>query len=363
MILKRRVKYFALFTMIVLAVGGVVALQYSIGAENGNGRNSVPTAVPLADFPAAATAAQPLYTDYMQSEPNVRLEASYEYIVEENPPNDLDYSELDNNEDYYNYDENYEDYENSYEYADSSEYYNYEEEYYLPAYPTSEGTIPTRIAGQYRAPMIALTFDDGPTWLTPYLLDILDEYNVRVTFCVIGNLVGRNPNTILRAFNAGHEIIGHSWNHQNMSRLTEEEITAQIIDTSAIIEYVTGQSPPSMFRAPYGAVNTRVFDTAHELGYSILNWGIDPQDWYHRDEYIIYDIIMYNARDGAIIVLHDNRQSTIDAMAMVIPSLLYQGFELVTASEVIYHVYGHFDAGFEFTGTRNPRWGPRPPRE
>jgi len=212
--------------------------------------------------------------------------------------------------------------------------------------------IPTGEPGVYRAPMIALTFDDGPVLLTHYLLDILDEYGGRVTFCVIGDMVENGADIVLRAFEAGHEIVGHSWDHQDLARLSVEEIKQQIWDTGAIIEYVTGHAPPPIFRPPFGHFNRRIQHAAYQTGYSVLNWSIDPRDWRDRDEDIIHDHIIYHARDGAIVLLHDIHPTTIYAMRRTIPKLIKMGFELVTATEVIYYVYGELTPGYEFTGTR-----------
>ncbi|MCL1882131.1 MAG: polysaccharide deacetylase family protein [Defluviitaleaceae bacterium] len=243
------------------------------------------------------------------------------------------------------------------EYAENATYINAIP--YTPEIPTvcDEPTIPDKCYYYapeefYRAPRIALTFDDGPVWLTAYLLDILDEHEARVTFCVIGDLVEIGADTVIRAFEAGHEIVGHSWNHRNLSHASIDEITMQITKTSEIIYEITGEKPPPLFRVPFGTFNRRIHQAAYAAGYGILNWSLDPQDWRYRDEEHIYDYIMYHARDGAIVVLHDVHETTIYAMARIIPALICRGFELVTASEIIYYVYGGIEPGFEFTGTR-----------
>jgi len=200
--------------------------------------------------------------------------------------------------------------------------------------------------------VIALTFDDGPAYFTSQLLDILDEHGGRVTFCVIGNLVENGAATVVRAFESGHEIVGHSWDHSDLGQLEVEEIIEQILRTSAIIYEITGEQPPPIFRTPFGRYNNRIYDAARETGYSVLNWSIDPRDWRYRDEDHIYEFIMENARHGAIILLHDIWETTVLAMERVIPALLEEGFELVTATEIIYYVYGGLEPGFEFTGVR-----------
>jgi peptidoglycan/xylan/chitin deacetylase (PgdA/CDA1 family) len=222
--------------------------------------------------------------------------------------------------------------------------------YNEPAIPVYR--IPTRVRGVYRPKIISLTFDDGPVPLTEYLLDILYEHGAVVTFCVIGDLVEEGAETVVRAFENGHEIIGHSWDHGAFTRLSVEAISEQIYKTSAIIEYVTGYAPPPIFRVPFGHFNGRIQTAAYEMGYGVLNWAIDPEDWRYRCEEHIYQFIMEYARDGAVVLLHDIHPTTIYAMEKVIPALINRGFTFVTASELIYHVYGHFTPGYEYTGVR-----------
>lgn len=229
---------------------------------------------------------------------------------------------------------------------DGENYGEYEEEYeeeyeYLP-----EDCEPENLK------IIALTFDDGPGYFTDYLLDILDIYGGRVTFAVIGNLVEDGADTVVRAFESGHEIVGHSWDHRDLARLPVDAIVEQITQTSAIIDAATGEPPPRIFRAPFGHFNRRIEQAAYEAGYGVLNWSIDPRDWYYRCEYHVHDYIIENARHGAIIVLHDVHETTVIAMERTIPELMDMGFELVTSSEVIYYVYGGIEAGVEYTGIR-----------
>ncbi|MCL1863454.1 MAG: polysaccharide deacetylase family protein [Defluviitaleaceae bacterium] len=306
----KKVKVAAVVIIIIAAVaGGVVVF-----AQNRNGENDV-----VATFAPPATM------------PPI-IEFEYTYVVSE-------------------VHDDYEVYDDPVEYYEEYEPYPYEE-CTFDAANYAAVRIPTGEPGVYRAPMISLTFDDGPIWLTNYLLDILDEHGGRVTFCVLGDMVENGADIVLRAFEAGHEIVGHSWDHRDMAQLSVEAIVQQILDTAAIIEYATGHAPPPIFRPPFGHFNRRIQQAAYETGHSALNWSIDPRDWRDRCEYIIHDHIMYHARDGAIVLLHDIHPTTIYAMRRTIPELIEMGFELVTATEIIDHVYGGLMPGYEFTGTR-----------
>jgi peptidoglycan/xylan/chitin deacetylase (PgdA/CDA1 family) len=188
-------------------------------------------------------------------------------------------------------------------------------------------------------PMVALTFDDGPSKYTSHILDILEQYGVRATFFVVGNLVNSNKNTVLRAMELGCEVAGHSWDHKNLTKLNDDELRQQITDTSNTIKALTDVALP-FFRPPYGAVNERMQSVARELGVAMINWTVDPLDWKIRDADIVCDSIMRDVRDGYIILSHDMYRSTAEAMERVIPELIRQGYQLVTVSELLHHAHG-----------------------
>ena len=102
---------------------------------------------------------------------------------------------------------------------------------------------------------IALTFDDGPSPdNTPMLLDILSEYNVPASFCVLGSLIESNEALLKRMLSLNCEIINHSWNHEYLTKVPEEEIYDNIRRTDDAILRACGVRP-RFFRPPYGASN------------------------------------------------------------------------------------------------------------
>jgi len=191
-----------------------------------------------------------------------------------------------------------------------------------------------------RRPMVALTFDDGPSEFTDLILDILIEHEARATFCVLGSLVERGAPTLQRMVEHNMEIVGHSWDHTSFIDLNDEQIRRQVTRTADEIQFFTQTSLPPLMRLPYGAGNPRVTGVLRMMGYSMLSWTLDPRDWEIRNVDAIYDNIMNAVTDGSIILLHDIHLTTYQAMYRVIPSLIEAGFELVTASELIAVVYG-----------------------
>jgi peptidoglycan/xylan/chitin deacetylase (PgdA/CDA1 family) len=196
-------------------------------------------------------------------------------------------------------------------------------------------------------PMIALTFDDGPSAFTLQILDIFEEHGGRGTFCVIGNLVNSGSGIVTRAHEEGHEIIGHSWSHRDLSVMSLKEIKKDLSDTANAIEAVTGVSP-RLFRPPFGKVSETLKKASGEIGLSIINWSVDPVDWKYRDSDFVYEHIMSHVHDNAIILSHDVYGSTVEAMERVIPELIEQGYQLVTVSELLYYSGVTVNAGVEY---------------
>lgn len=179
---------------------------------------------------------------------------------------------------------------------------------------------------------IALTFDDGPSTLTPRILDILEQHNATATFFVIGSQVDASTEpTIKRALEIGCEIGSHSFTHPYMSQLTPEEQTQQSQQTiSAIEQYAP---TPKYFRPPYMDAD----DTTHNIVPQIFIGGYCPDDWdanVSAEERI--KGLMENATDGLIFILHDfkDNNGTAEALASVIPALQAKGYGLVSVDEL-----------------------------
>lgn len=187
-------------------------------------------------------------------------------------------------------------------------------------------------------PMIALTFDDGPSRIhTHTILDTLAEHEVLATFFVVENAVRRNPHVLTRTTALGHEVLNHSATHTRFTELSASQMQAEVTRTSQTLYEVLGYAPPSFFRFPYGAFNHATLSAIGELGYLAIGWSIDPEDWRDRDPDIVYVRVMDELRDGDIILLHDIHPTTAEAVKNIVPSLLAQGFQLVTISELIYY--------------------------
>jgi len=193
-------------------------------------------------------------------------------------------------------------------------------------------------------PVVALTFDDGPSEYTSQILDTLQKCGGRVSFFVLGSKIAENKSRILRALHMENEIICHSWDHPDLTKLSGREIKKQLFSTIAEIAKVTGKVS-LMFRPPYGSVNSKVEKVARKLGLAIVNWSVDPKDWEIHDAGVIYSSIMNELKSGDIVLCHDTYDSTAEAMSRLIPELTKQGFQLVTVSELLMYKYGTIEPG------------------
>jgi len=184
--------------------------------------------------------------------------------------------------------------------------------------------------------MIALTFDDGPGRHTAQILDVLEAHNSRATFFVMGDSITYFYETIERMHENGFEVAGHSWNHPELTLLTNEEIRHHIIGPHDRIESVIGPTT-QIFRAPFGATNDRVLRVAREAGFALIGWSVDPRDWELRDAREVTRNVLQYSRDGSIVVLHDIHMTTAQSMERAVPKLVERGYQLVTVSELFYY--------------------------
>ena len=182
-------------------------------------------------------------------------------------------------------------------------------------------------------PLIALTFDDGPEeGVTDIILDELKKNNAHATFFVVGKNVERFPNLLKREVAEGHEIGNHTYSHPTtLTHLSSADIEQQIENNAKIVESVLGFRPATV-RVPGGSLNKKVISVLE--AYPIINWTIDTRDWKTHSAPSTIREVKQNAADGGIVLMHDIRPSTAEAVKTIIPELKSKGFELVTVSEM-----------------------------
>jgi peptidoglycan/xylan/chitin deacetylase (PgdA/CDA1 family) len=189
---------------------------------------------------------------------------------------------------------------------------------------------------------IALTFDDGP-WDAPPTADFVDELarlHAPATFFEIGEHIPTyDPHgTVERQLLAAGDVIGdHTWSHPDLVGLSLSAQRKQIAEGAAEIRKVTGFEP-CLFRAPYGAVDASVLREARSMGFTTIQWDIDPRDWAQPGISQIIANVLLNAHNGGIIEEHFGggpRYETLDALPQEIAGLRQLGYRLVTLTQML----------------------------
>lgn len=180
--------------------------------------------------------------------------------------------------------------------------------------------------------MVALTYDDGPSnSVTNRVLDVLEEYDAKATFFVIGSNIYYNSEPMVRAYKMGCEIANHTYTHINLPSYSDATVTSEITKTSELIKEYTGEYP-KVFRAPGGATDSRVCEL---IGMPIIYWSVDTRDWEHRTASTTVSYIKEYTQDGSIILMHDIYDETASASETAISWLIDQGYQLVTVSQLM----------------------------
>ena len=131
---------------------------------------------------------------------------------------------------------------------------------------------------------------------------------------------------------AGMQMASHTWDHPDMTSLSDSEIEKTLSKTAAEMEKATGGTTPSALRPPYGAVDDNV---KSQVNLPIILWSIDTLDWSSRDaDAICQKVDAADPGDGDIILFHDIYESTADAVARLVPQLKAKGFQLVTVEQM-----------------------------
>lgn len=197
--------------------------------------------------------------------------------------------------------------------------------------PTPAAPAPAPTTGNK---VIALTFDDGPGPHTAHLLDILDQYGAKATFFLIGSKVSSQANVVRNIQARGHQLGNHSWSHPELPKLPVNQIAGEIDRTNDAIKQATGVTP-AILRPPYGAVNGVVLEQLRLRGMSSILWSVDTRDWADRNSDIVCSRAVAGARPGAIILMHDIHQTSVNAVPCILSALKQQGYSFVTAQGLL----------------------------
>jgi peptidoglycan/xylan/chitin deacetylase (PgdA/CDA1 family) len=203
---------------------------------------------------------------------------------------------------------------------------------------------------------IALTFDDGPhPHYTAKLLAILNYYRVPATFFMVGVQAERYPEWVQMVHQEGHEIGCHTYDHFRLVNLPLDEQIYQIEEFSSLINRLTG-SKPRLLRPPGGQYNQFTVDLMNRNGMALGLWTINTKDTAPQADWrSIYRRVLEEVQPGAIILMHDGTDVTVEMLPVLIETLQRRGYSFVTMSQMMAHANADVLNGKNGHGDNQPK--------
>nr|WP_324257263.1 glycoside hydrolase family 11 protein [Cellvibrio fontiphilus] len=171
---------------------------------------------------------------------------------------------------------------------------------------------------------VGITFDDGPGSNTATLVNLLKQNNLTpVTWFVQGNNMNANPQLMAQLLSVG-EVQNHSYSHPQLTNLGYQQIYDELNRTNQAIQNA-GAPKPTLFRPPYGGVNSNINQAAQALGLRVITWDVDSQDWNGASAAAIANAAN-QLQNGQVILLHDaSYNNTNAAIAQIAANLRAKG--------------------------------------
>ncbi len=184
--------------------------------------------------------------------------------------------------------------------------------------------------------VVALTFDDGPTKNTDAILSLLDDFQVKATFFLIGKDIEEHPEEARKIAAAGHQIGNHTYSHKRMVLKSPAFIKHEIEKTDDLIAEI-GYTKSIVVRPPYGKklIGFPYYLNKHQR--ETITWNLEPDTFFTQaDEKVRY--VKENIRPGSIILMHpmyDSTENELQAIEEILQTLLDEGYTFVTIDELL----------------------------
>ncbi len=163
-------------------------------------------------------------------------------------------------------------------------------------------------------PEVWITIDDGPSPAhTAKILDLLDRFNARTTFFVVGARAEEYAHLVTEILSRGHEIANHTYTHPSrMFWAAGPTRTAMEIDLCAELLRIGPARPARLFRAPAGLKNLFVHPELERRGLALIGWTVRGLDTVKREAVLVAEKILREVKPGAIILLHEGHRMAKD---------------------------------------------------
>ncbi len=183
---------------------------------------------------------------------------------------------------------------------------------------------------------IAVTFDDGPNKeYTPKVISLLEEYNAKATFFLIGRKIEGNEAIVIQIDSAGHTIGNHTFSHsffidfKNVSGFKDE-----LNKTSDSVFNLIGKRI-KLFRPPYGVTTPNLAKAAKALKYQIIGWNVRSMDTRNDNEEKIILRVTQQLKPGAVVLFHDTSEKTIHVLKQTLEFAKQNGFKIVSMQSLL----------------------------
>jgi peptidoglycan/xylan/chitin deacetylase (PgdA/CDA1 family) len=187
---------------------------------------------------------------------------------------------------------------------------------------------------------VALTFDDGPTPLTPAILEILEEHGARATMFNLGSAAKAHPDQVEAQLAAGHAVENHSQHHPDMTKLDPQAIADELVQANETLRDLGAD--PQWFRPPYGYTDDRVKAAVAAAGLREVLWTTDTFDWQEGPVSEVVERALA-VEPGGNILMHDGKQRTVDALPAILDGLAERG---LCAGQIVESAETHHPSGW-----------------
>jgi peptidoglycan-N-acetylglucosamine deacetylase len=194
-------------------------------------------------------------------------------------------------------------------------------------------------------PVVALTFDDGPSEWTEQILDLLVAHGGAATFFALGACAQRRPDTLRRIYERGSEVGNHTFSHRRLTSLSDADVLDELSRTTSVLEQITDRRL-RYWRAPFFGSDERVCSVAEQTGLEEVRCSVMTADYEWGPE-LIFETVVDQARPGSIVDLHDGRpdedevetlptrEATVAAVERILHDFDKRGWRAVTISELV----------------------------
>jgi len=184
--------------------------------------------------------------------------------------------------------------------------------------------------------VVAISFDAA--WgsdKTEKILEILNEFEVKATFFLVGFWAESNAGLVTEIDEQGFEIGTHSNTHPDMTKLDRDTMINELTTSKNILSSMISQEI-QLFRAPYGSYNNTLLEVAEELSLTTIQWSLDSHDWMGISTMEITTRIINKVQNGSIILFHNNSDNILDALPICLDRLQKQGYKITSIGDLIY---------------------------